>query len=141
MRNVLAIALLVSATSTAACTRHYTVRRGEPLPENETHRAMGALAGAGIGALAVGVGGYAYGHSFGDDAPCAEDEALCRGFSAHDKGLIVGVPGAVAGAAAGAIIGGLVGFKDQYRYEDPRVPQISTTVRPGQFGATASWRF
>ena len=144
MRNVLVLALLASVATTTACTRHSTVRRGEPLPENETHHAMGALTGAGIGALAGGLGGYAVGYSAGDDDPCTEGDGgwnVCIRFSAEEKGMLVGVPAAAAGAAVGALIGGVVGIKDDYRYEDPRVPMISTRIAPGQAGATASWRF
>lgn len=144
MRNVLTIALVLTVAFTTACTRHYTVRRGERLPENETHRGMGAIAGAGLGAVAAGLTGYAVGHSYGDDEPCQEGDAgwnICIGFTAHEKGMMTGVPAAAGGAAAGAIIGALIGFKDEYRYEDPRVPAIATTAAPGQFGTTATWRF
>ena len=61
--------------------------------------------------------------------------------TAREKAMIVGLLGAASGAATGLVLGAIVGSKATYEYEDDRIPTITASVSPGQFGTTAAWRF
>ena len=137
MRNVLIAATVLATSLTAACTHTYKVRTGAPLPEGETHHAMGALAGGAIGVVVGGGVGYAMGYAQGDDRECYD---CIFSETAEEKGQMLGVVGAAGGLVTGAVIGGLVGFKDRYEY-DQRAPIVTASVGADHALAAASWQF
>ncbi|MCE9577778.1 MAG: hypothetical protein K8W52_31885 [Deltaproteobacteria bacterium] len=142
MRPSLILAAL--ALTASACTHHYKIAAGRPLPAPHTAHGLGAIEGGGLGMLAGAAIGAAAGYSRGDDLPCAPESEpflACNSHTAGQKAAIGGILFGGLGAVTGLVVGAAIGSREVYESEDGPVPRISASVTPGGASATAAWSF